>query len=163
MPPARAGALHATGRQPRGSGLLWHINCLELWTVHLALWQFRPLLLGNHVLVHMDITAAVSVSQNRLGGIRSHRMSQLARHLLHCALSTSRGSSIVRPTRSHDSSYPPVSSRAAPPQAESTPRPARRTSHRRRAGRRILRFFFVSVPHFLKEKAISITSGLSGL
>ncbi len=38
---------------------------------------------------------------NRLGVIRSHRMSQLARHLLlwssnHCALSTSRSSSIVR-------------------------------------------------------------------
>ncbi len=35
-----------------GPRLLWHINCLELWAVHLALWQFRPLLLGKHVLVH---------------------------------------------------------------------------------------------------------------
>ncbi len=26
-----------------------YINCLELWTVHLALRQFRPLLLGKHV------------------------------------------------------------------------------------------------------------------
>ncbi len=40
--------------------LLWHINCLELWTVHLALPQFRPLLLGKHVLVRTDNTAAVS-------------------------------------------------------------------------------------------------------
>ncbi len=64
-----------------GPRLLWHINCLELWAVHLALRQFRPLMLGKHVLVRTDNTAAVSYI-NRLGGIRSHRMSQLARHLL---------------------------------------------------------------------------------
>ncbi len=64
-----------------GPRLLWYINCLELWALHLALWQFRPLLLGKHVLVRMDNTAAVSYI-NRLGGIRSRRMSQLARHLL---------------------------------------------------------------------------------
>ncbi len=64
-----------------GPRLLWHINCLELWAVLLALRQFRPLLLGKHVLVRTDNTAAVSYI-NRLGGIRSHRMSQLARHLL---------------------------------------------------------------------------------
>ncbi len=64
-----------------GPRLLWRINCLELWAVHLALRQFRPLLLGKHVLVRTDNTAAVSYI-NRLGGIRSHRMSQLARHLL---------------------------------------------------------------------------------
>ncbi len=64
-----------------GPRLLWHINCLELWAVHLALRKFRPLLLGKHVLVRTDNTAAVSYI-NRLGGIRSHRMSQLARHLL---------------------------------------------------------------------------------
>ncbi len=60
-----------------GPRLLWHINCLELWAVHLALRQFRPLLLGKHVLVRTDNTAAVSYI-NRLGGIRPHRMSQLA-------------------------------------------------------------------------------------
>ncbi len=65
-----------------GPRLLWHINCLELWAVHLALPQFQPLLLGKHVLVRMDNTLAVSYI-NRLGGIRSHRMSQLAHHLLH--------------------------------------------------------------------------------
>ncbi len=43
-----------------GPRLLWHINCLEVWTVHLALLQFRPLLLGKHVLVRTDNTAAVS-------------------------------------------------------------------------------------------------------
>ncbi len=64
-----------------GPRLLWHINCLELWSVHLALRQFRPLLLGKHVLIRTVNTAAVS-HINRLGGIQSHRMSQLARHLL---------------------------------------------------------------------------------
>ncbi len=64
-----------------GPRLLWHINCLELWAVHLALRQFQPLLLGKHVLVRMDNTAAVSYII-RLRGIRSQRMSQLARHLL---------------------------------------------------------------------------------
>ncbi len=64
-----------------GPRLLWHINCLELWAVHLALRQFRPQLLGKHMLVCTDNTAAVSYI-NRLGGIWSHRMSQLACHLL---------------------------------------------------------------------------------
>ncbi len=64
-----------------GPRLLWHINCLELLAVHLALRQFRPLLLGKHVLVRTDNTAAVSYI-NRMGGIRSRRMSQLACHLL---------------------------------------------------------------------------------
>ncbi len=73
----RAGSLGALDRAPR---LLWHINCLELWAVHLALWQFRPLLLGKHVLVRTDNTVLLHI--NRLGGIRSHCMSQLARHLL---------------------------------------------------------------------------------
>ncbi len=64
-----------------GPRLLWHINCLELWAVHLALRQFWPLLLSKHVLVRTDNTAAISYI-NRLGGIWSHRMSQLAHHLL---------------------------------------------------------------------------------
>ncbi len=73
----RAGSLGALDR----ARLLWHINCLELWAVNLALRQFRPLLLGEHVLIHTDNTVAVSYI-NLLGGIRSHCMSQLARHLL---------------------------------------------------------------------------------
>ncbi len=64
-----------------GPRLLWQVNCLELLAVHLALRQFRPLLLGKHVLVRTDNTAAVSYI-NRMGGIRSRRMSQLARNLL---------------------------------------------------------------------------------
>ncbi len=64
-----------------GPRLLWHINCLELLAVHLALQQFWPLLLGKHVLVRTDNTAAVSYI-NRMGGIRSRCISQLTRHLL---------------------------------------------------------------------------------
>ncbi len=104
-----------------GPRLLWHINCLELLAVHLALRQFRPLLLGKHVLVRTDNTAAVSYI-NRMGGIRSRRMSQLARHLLlwshtrlkSLRLSTFRGSSIVRPMRSHDSSLSPENGDSIP-------------------------------------------------
>ncbi len=72
---------HGLGRYMQRADCFRHINCPELWAVHLALRQFRPLLLGKHVLVRTDNTAAVSYI-NRLGGIRSHRMSQLARHLL---------------------------------------------------------------------------------
>ncbi len=61
----------------RGPGL----SDARLLAVHLALRQFRPLLLGKHVLVRTDNTAAVSYI-NRQGGLRSRRMSQLARHLL---------------------------------------------------------------------------------
>ncbi len=64
MPPARAGGATCNGQAASGlwtgPRLLWHINCLELLAVHLALRQFRPLLLGKHVLVHTDNTAAVS-------------------------------------------------------------------------------------------------------
>ncbi len=49
-----------------GPRLLWHINCLELWAVHLALRQFRPLLLGKHVLVRTDNTAAQSCGRRAL-------------------------------------------------------------------------------------------------
>ncbi len=51
-----------------GPRLLWHINCLELLAVHLALQQFWALLLGKHVLVPTDNTVAVSYI-NRLGGL----------------------------------------------------------------------------------------------
>ncbi|KAL0194518.1 hypothetical protein M9458_008090 [Cirrhinus mrigala] len=59
----------------------WHVNCLELLAVFLALWRFLPMLRHKHVLVRMDNTAAV-VYINHQGGLRSRRMSQLACHLL---------------------------------------------------------------------------------
>ncbi len=66
------------GRVPQ---LHWHINCLELLAVRLALSRLRGRLGGKDVLVHMDNTATVAYI-NRQGGLRSRRMSQLARHLL---------------------------------------------------------------------------------
>ncbi len=61
--------------------LHWHINCLELLAVHLALNRLKRRLRGEHVLVRTDNTATVAYI-NRQGGLRSRRMSQLARHLL---------------------------------------------------------------------------------
>ncbi|KAI2653889.1 ORF V: Enzymatic polyprotein [Labeo rohita] len=64
-----------------GPRLQWHINCLELLAVLLALRRFRPTLRHKHVLVRTDSTATVAYI-NRQGGLRSRRMSQLACHLL---------------------------------------------------------------------------------
>ncbi|KAL0170709.1 hypothetical protein M9458_035305, partial [Cirrhinus mrigala] len=64
-----------------GPRLFWHINCLELLAVLLALRRFRPMIQGKHVLVRSDNTATVAYI-NHQGGVRSFRMSQLARHLL---------------------------------------------------------------------------------
>ncbi len=64
-----------------GPRLLWHINCLELLEVLLALRRFRRLLLGKHVLVHTVNTATVSYI-NWQGCLRSRCMSQLTHHLL---------------------------------------------------------------------------------
>ncbi|KAI2643795.1 hypothetical protein H4Q32_029973 [Labeo rohita] len=64
-----------------GPRLHWHINCLELLAVFLALRRFRPLVQGKHVLVRSDNTATVAYI-NHQSGVRSFHMSQLARHLL---------------------------------------------------------------------------------
>ncbi len=64
-----------------GPQLQWHINCLELLAVSLALRRFRTLLHEKHILVRSDNTATVAYI-NHQGGLRSRRMSQLARHLL---------------------------------------------------------------------------------
>ncbi len=53
----------------------------ELLAVHLALNHLKRRLRGEHVLVRTDSTATVAYI-NRQGGLRSRRMSQLARHLL---------------------------------------------------------------------------------
>lgn len=63
-----------------GHQLEWHINCLELIAVFLALkyllWQLR----GCHVLVRMDNTAAVSYI-NHQGGLHSLRLNRLAQQI----------------------------------------------------------------------------------
>ncbi len=64
-----------------GPQLHWHINCLELLAVHLALNRLKRRLRGGHVLVRTDSTTTVTYI-NRQGGLRSRRMSQLTRHLL---------------------------------------------------------------------------------
>ncbi len=57
----------------------WHINCRI--AVYLALGRLKGPLRGKHVLVRTDNTATVAYI-NHQGGLRSRRMSQLARHLL---------------------------------------------------------------------------------
>ncbi len=72
---------HAVSGVWTGPQLHWHINCLELLAVHLALNRLKRRLRGKHVLVRTDSTA-IDAYINRQGGLRSRRMSQLARHLL---------------------------------------------------------------------------------
>ncbi len=85
MPPPRAGGPRSTGLAVSGvwtgPQLHWHINCLELLAVHLAMNRLKRRLRGEHVLVRTDSTATIAYI-NRQGGLRSRRMSQLARHLL---------------------------------------------------------------------------------
>ncbi|KAL0195457.1 hypothetical protein M9458_009029, partial [Cirrhinus mrigala] len=64
-----------------GPRLQWHINCLELLAVLLALRRFLPMLRDKHVLIRTDNVPTV-VYINWQGGLRSRHMSQLARHLL---------------------------------------------------------------------------------
>ncbi len=72
---------HAVSGVWTGPQLHWHINCLELLAVRLALSHLRGRLQRKDVLVRTDNTATVAYI-NRQGGLRSRRMSQLARHLL---------------------------------------------------------------------------------
>ncbi len=73
------------GRPARGEWteefLSWHINCLELRAVFLALRYFLPIHGGYHIIVRTDNMAAVS-HINRQGGSRSRTLDRLARHLL---------------------------------------------------------------------------------
>ncbi len=61
--------------------LFWHINCLELRTVFLALKYFLPVLGGYHIIVRTENMAVVS-HINRQGGSRSRTLDRLARRLL---------------------------------------------------------------------------------
>ncbi len=64
--------------------LSWHINCLELRAVFLALKYFLPVLGGYHIIVRTDNMAVVS-HINRQGGLRSCTLDRLARRLLLCS------------------------------------------------------------------------------
>ncbi len=72
---------HAAAGLWTGLQLQWHINCLKLLAVWLALRHFKTLLHEKHVLVRTDNTGTIAYI-NHQGGLRSRRMSQLARHLL---------------------------------------------------------------------------------
>ncbi len=60
--------------------LSWHINCLELRAVFLALMYFLPIPGGYHIIVRTDNMAVVS-HINRQGGSRSRTLDRLARPL----------------------------------------------------------------------------------
>ncbi len=84
-----------------GPRVLWHINCLELWAVHLTLRQFWLLRLsrkstGCEVYDHTACHSLPAISSSGVTYSSNN-----------CALSTSRGSSIMRPMCSHDSSRSP--------------------------------------------------------
>ncbi|KAI2666671.1 Transposon Ty3-G Gag-Pol polyprotein [Labeo rohita] len=59
----------------------WHINCLELKAVFLALQGFLPLIKDRHVLVRTDNTTVVSYI-NHQEGIRSRSLQRLAERFL---------------------------------------------------------------------------------
>ncbi len=61
--------------------LSWHINCLELRAIFLALMYFLPVLGGYHIIVRTDNMAVVS-HINHQGGSRSRTLDRLARRLL---------------------------------------------------------------------------------
>ncbi len=120
-------ALHATGRQPRGSGtgprLLWqHQLPGAVGSAFSPCGSSGHCCLGKHVLVRTDKHCGGLVYQPA-GGIRSHRMSQLARHLLlwshtqfkvTACCSHPGAAQSCRPTRSHDSSRSPESGDSIP-------------------------------------------------
>ncbi len=64
-----------------GEFLSWHINCLELRAVFLALMNFLPVLGGHHIIVRTENMAVVS-HINRQGGSRSRTLDRLAHSLL---------------------------------------------------------------------------------
>ncbi len=79
MPLPLAGGPRTTGRQCQGCGRA--PNGIGTSTVYLALGRLKGPLRGKHVLVRTDNTVTAAYI-NRQGGLRSRRMSQLARHLL---------------------------------------------------------------------------------
>ncbi len=118
---------HGLGRYMQWAGSLWALDGAPTALAHQlpravdALQQFRPLLLGKHVLVRTDNTAAVSYI-NRLGDVRDAAChsspaissSEVTCSSNHCALYTYRGSLIEQPMRSHDSSRSPENGDSIP-------------------------------------------------
>lgn len=63
-----------------GHQLGWHINCLELTAVFLALKYFLPQLRSCHVLVRVDNTATVFYISHQ-GGLLSRNLNRIARQI----------------------------------------------------------------------------------
>lgn len=63
-----------------GHQLGWHINCLELTAVFLALKYFLRQMRSCHVLVRVDNTATVSYLSHQ-GGRRSRNLNKIARQI----------------------------------------------------------------------------------
>lgn len=98
-----------TDASKTGPQLHWHINCLELLTVLLALKRFRPLVQGKHVLVRTDNTATVVYinHQGVFAPFAFHNWptisySGVSTDSSLCMPLTSQANSIVWPMRSHD-------------------------------------------------------------
>ncbi len=85
MPRSPAGETCTTGKQYQGYGkgtqLCWHINCLKLLAVRLALSCLTGRLRGKDIPVCTDNMVTVAYI-NRQGSLRSRCMSQLARYIL---------------------------------------------------------------------------------
>ncbi len=64
-----------------GEFLSWHINCLELRAVFLALMHFLAVLGEHHIIVRTDNMAVVS-HINRQGGSRSRTLDRIVHRLL---------------------------------------------------------------------------------
>ncbi len=64
-----------------GEFISWHINCLDLRAVFLALMHFLPVLGKHHIIVRTDNMVVVS-HINRQGGSRSRTLDRLVRCLL---------------------------------------------------------------------------------
>ncbi len=72
---------HAAAGLWTGPQLQWHINCLEVLAVWLALCRFKTLLYERHVLARTNNTATVAYI-NHQGSLHSCRVSQLTHYLL---------------------------------------------------------------------------------
>lgn len=71
---------HPAQGEWEGHQLDWHINCLELMAVFLALKYFLHQFRGCHVLVRVDNTSTVSCI-NHQGGLRSRNLNKIAKQI----------------------------------------------------------------------------------
>ncbi|KAI2654634.1 Uridylate kinase [Labeo rohita] len=85
-----------------GHHLTWHINCLEMLAVFLALKQFLPDLRDRHVSVRTDNTAVVSYINHPFTGWRTRSLCSPRGHSSHGEQFTSLGISMWEQTSCRD-------------------------------------------------------------